>query len=139
MKIQFAILVIIFRFFKYEKLKENLARWKEGLLSWETKMRISKLNQFPFFPIRLHFGTETLRQEVRVAHSSKQWRESWCLVFKEKSWGVSDKWGSGSRTPLGSEEGHHDVLCGLPVLGVRNQILIAQVPEASTKIILNSP
>lgn len=60
--------------------------------------------------------------------------------FKETSLGgVSDKWGSGSRTPLGFEEGHHDVLCGLPVLGVENQILIAQVPEASTKTILNSP
>lgn len=30
-------------------------------------------------------------------------------------------------------------LCGLSVIGVRNQVLIAQVPEASSKIFLKYP
>lgn len=59
MKIQFAILVIIFRCFKYEKLKENLARL-EGPPQLGSKNEDFKTKSFSFFTALLHFGTETL-------------------------------------------------------------------------------
>lgn len=64
-KIQFAILVIIFRCFEHEKLEENLAQLKKGLLSCEAKNEDFKTKSFSFFPARLHFGTETLSKVGR--------------------------------------------------------------------------
>lgn len=60
--------------------------------------------------------------------------------FKETNLGVSQT--SGEVTPrdlLVVRRTTTMYLCGLSVLGVRNHVLITQVPEASSKIFLNPP